>query len=343
MDAQAAKLIGLDWGTSALRCYRFADFGELLERRSFQLGVMQVTRTGVKADPAERDRSFEAALLEACGDWIEATPDAPLIACGMVGSNIGWSEIPYLKVPIDSDCFGAALGEIHTSSGKVIHVVPGLIELCALPNVMRGEETQVVGALSVASGRFPSGRRGDAEILIGLPGTHSKWVYVKESTIQHFDTFMTGELFRLLCEHSILGRGMDHTQKEPRYDAFDQGVRVTQESAGEGGLLSTIFSVRTLGLAGDLSPEQQPDYLSGLIIGHEVAALLKLRSTQRNVEQSRAQAILLAGESSLCARYARALASYDCEHVETAANATEWGLWGIAQQAALVPVNQKSV
>jgi 2-dehydro-3-deoxygalactonokinase len=336
MGTDRTKLIALDWGTSSLRCYRLADSAELLEARNLPLGVMRLRATGPATDAVPTSRQFEKALMQACGDWIDAPTTAPLVACGMIGSSLGWREITYLDVPVDSDRLAAGLGQVRTSWGKTIHIVPGLIERAALPNVMRGEETQVVGALNSCSHVAAREQRGGEEFLIGLPGTHSKWVDVEASIIEHFDTFMTGELYRLLCEHSILSRSMQPGKQDVDYSSFDRGLRVARESAADGAVLSTIFSVRTLGLTGALAPEQQSDYLSGLLIGHEIAAVLKLEASRRNAQHAAARPILLAGGSFLCARYARALGVYGCEDVEYVANATERGLWILAEKARLI-------
>src|SRR5262249_49070945 len=118
---------------------------------------------------------------------------------------------------------------------------------------------------------------GDApgEVWIGLPGTHAKWVRVRDRRIVQFRTFMTGEVFAALCEHTILGRTMRRAAT-PDLAAFDRGVAVARSGEARAGILSTMFSTRTLGLVGALAPEAQADYLSGLLIGHEIAALAEL-------------------------------------------------------------------
>ena len=144
---------------------------------------------------------------------------------------------------------------------------------------MRGEETQVLGILRH---RCPPSEAAKP-LLIGLPGSHSKWVRAVDGRIEHFDTFMTGEVFAALSSHTILGRTM---QRSDTFDgeAFDRGVAVSRSANGAAGPLSTIFSCRTLGLAGELSGTAQSDYLSGLLIGHEFVALAQLlRQTDANL------------------------------------------------------------
>lgn len=216
---------------------------------------------------------------------------------------------------------GQALHRVRSLRGVDVHIVPGVIEQVGLPNVMRGEETQVLGVLQGLG----------VDGLIGLPGSHSKWVEVVEGCITHFDTFMTGELFAVLSKHSILGRTQqpcEHFQAE----AFDRGVHVALSTDGERGVLSTLFSARTLGLTGALAPDQQPDYLSGLLIGHELAGL---------PGSAKHTPIVLVGAAPLCARYQRALALCGFAHVSLAQEATERGLWQLAVAAGLTqPVSE---
>ena len=266
---------------------------------------------------AEGEVGFERAFEQACGDWIRAASLAPIVACGMVGSAQGWREAAYLEVPRGLDDLGGTLTDVATASGAVLHIIPGLIERGPLPGVMRGEETQVAGV-----------SEGAADALICLPGTHSKWVRVQDRRIVHFDTFMTGEVFAALSAHTILGRTM-RPPGTPDLQAFDRGLQVARSPLGRAGVLSTIFSTRTLGLVGALAAEAQADYLSGLLVGHEIAALLALR-------EGRAEPILLAGDDDLCQRYRRALEAFDQAPAPIAAHATERGLWRVALSAGLV-------
>ena len=313
-----AQLIALDWGTSSLRAYKLGHLGQVLEQRSLSLGIMHL--------PDGND--FEAALAEACGDWLAANPEAALIACGMVGSAQGWLEAPYCEAPARLADIGAALCRLRTRSGRVLHIVPGVIQQGRLPNVMRGEETQVLGLL-----QGEAGSPQPAEQLIGLPGSHSKWVSVVEGAITHFDTFMTGELYAVACAHSILGRTQ---QRGGPFDeqAFDRGVAVAVSEEGAIGPLATLFSARTLGLTGQLGPGAQADYLSGLMIGHELRALAEVRRA-RHAERCDS-AVTLIGNDQLCARYQRALPTCGFSLRKVASQATETGLWALALAAGLI-------
>jgi 2-dehydro-3-deoxygalactonokinase len=322
-----AQLIALDWGTTSLRAYKLAAGGQVLAQRSLSFGIMQLPKTPRIINGRECTDGFELAFDEACGDWLDAQPDLPVIACGMVGSAQGWREAAYCETPANVANLGNSLKTVVSLRGTVVHIVPGVIQRSRLPNVMRGEETQVLGVLQ----NLPI--EAGADLLIGLPGSHSKWVDVVDGCITHFDTFMTGEVFAVLSEHSILGRTQ---QQGAAFDAqaFDRGVQIAQSVDGELGVLSTLFSARTLGLTGELSPTAQADYLSGLMIGHELAALASVQRRRRN--NPNLPSIILIGNAQLCARYSRALDACGFANVTQAEQATERGLWQLALAAGLI-------
>ncbi|QXE11094.1 MULTISPECIES: 2-dehydro-3-deoxygalactonokinase [Pseudomonas] len=322
-----AQLIALDWGTTSLRAYKLAAGAVVLEQRALSFGIMQLPKTPRVINGGECTDGFELAFEEACGDWLDAQPDLPVIACGMVGSAQGWREAAYCETPANVANLGNSLQTLVSLRGTRVHIVPGVIQRSRLPNVMRGEETQVLGVLQ----NLPAEAGGD--LLIGLPGSHSKWVEVIDGCITHFDTFMTGEVFAVLSEHSILGRTQ---QQGAAFDglAFDRGVQVALSADGELGVLSTLFSARTLGLTGELVPTAQADYLSGLMIGHELVALAAVQRRRRH--SVHLPAIILIGNAQLCARYGRALEACGFARVTLAEQATERGLWQLALAAGLL-------
>jgi 2-dehydro-3-deoxygalactonokinase len=244
----------------------------------------------------------------------------------MVGSAQGWREAVYQQTPASVAALSSALVTVRSLRGITVHIVPGVLQRSELPNVMRGEETQVLGILSC----LPAQASGKP-LLIGLPGSHSKWVRAVDGRIVHFDTFMTGEVYAALSSHTILGRTM---QRSDLFDAaaFDRGVAVSQSPEGAAGPLSTIFSCRTLGLTGALTGAAQPDYLSGLLIGHEVVALSRLLLQH----EMNLPAVILIGSGPLLERYQRALAANGFPQVTLAEQATERGLWQVAVQAGLI-------
>ena len=319
-----AALIALDWCTSSLRAYLFDAAGNVLATRASTAGIMNLPRSAEQG-------GFDAAFDDVCGAWFEQVPGVPVIAAGMVGSAQGWAEAPYVDAPANADALIAGIVRVKTACGATLHIVPGVLQRGELPNVMRGEETQIFGALGQSdqeTGTADSGRRA----LIGLPGTHAKWVVVQAGRIERFHTFMTGEVFAALREHTILGRTMV-TPDRPDAEAFLHGVNIAREK-GQAGVLATIFSARTLGLTGQLSSQQQPDYLSGLLIGHELAGLDTVLTQQQ--DSLAAQSLRLIGNEALCERYRLALAQFGCTRVELVKQATERGLWRVASQAGLV-------
>jgi 2-dehydro-3-deoxygalactonokinase len=310
-------LIALDWGTTSLRAYLLSEAGAVLESRESAAGIMKLPAGGF-------DRVFD----DTCGPWLALHPGLPVIAAGMVGSAQGWIEAPYVETPADAAALVAGIVEVKSAGGVAVHIVPGVLEPGKLPNVMRGEETQIVGALA-----------GDASLvadphgaLIGLPGTHAKWAFVLGGRIERFYTFMTGETFGVLRDHTILGRTMRATGR-PDSEAFIRGVD-TVKDAGHAGMLATIFSTRTLGLTGQLAPEQQEDYLSGLLIGHELRGLNEVLAREQTTLSG--NTLRLIGNGALCERYRAALARFGCHDAKTVAHATECGLFRIAAQAGLV-------
>ncbi len=327
-----AALIALDWGTSSLRAYRLDGMGRTLDTRHLPWGIMRLPQPLQDGAASTALSGFDLAFDQACGDWLRAEPSLPVIACGMVGSAQGWREAAYLDVPVDLARIGTLLTVVErTSAGPdatPLHIVPGLIQRHGLPNVMRGEETQVFGVMFDQAEK--SGANAADSVLIGLPGTHSKWVTARRGRVTHFDTFMTGEVYAALRGHTILGRTMSDA---PAADmaAFERGVKVAGAPAGRAGVLSTIFSTRALGLTGELAATSQADYLSGLLIGHEIAALAQMLH-----EQGERPRIVLCGDPALCQRYILAMQHYGLGTPEQARNATERGLWHLAVCAGLV-------
>jgi 2-dehydro-3-deoxygalactonokinase len=339
-----AALIALDWGTTSLRAYLLDTAGNVLDTRESTAGIMNLPRAAAQG-------GFDAAFDAVCGAWLDSAPDLPVIAAGMVGSAQGWLEAPYVDAPTNADALVAGIVRVETARGVLLHIVPGVLQRGELPNVMRGEETQIFGALgthaapeaatvtSTATTQASAGNAANGataqdapRALIGLPGTHAKWVVVRGDQIERFHTFMTGEIFAALRGHTILGRTMVSPDR-PDTEAFLRGVNIAREK-GQAGLLATVFSSRTLGLTGQLKSEQQPDYLSGLLIGHELAGLDAMLAQQQTGLAG--HALRLIGNEALCERYRLALTQFGCTQADLVKQATEHGLWRIAIQAGLV-------
>ena len=254
-------MIAIDWGTTSFRAYRLDRDGKVIDSRSSGKGIMAVP-------PGPQ------VLDEEIPDWLE---DGPIVMSGMVGSRQGWVEAPYVQCPAGYQEIAAALKPVTWGKRKA-WIVPGVAcrDAAGVPDVMRGEETQILGCA--------------VDGTICLPGTHSKWVEVHGGRIERFSTAMTGEAYAVLKQHSILGRMMEEGAADAA--AFAQGVR---RSGDEGGLLHHLFGVRTRALMGELTPAASASYLSGILVGHELRA-------------RPAREVLLLGAPALTALYAQAAA-----------------------------------
>ncbi len=302
-------LIALDWGTSSLRGFLVEARGSALDEITAPLGIMKVTNAG-----------FEAAFEQVCGPWFQAHGALPTLACGMIGARQGWVEAQYVPCPADGMSLAVKLTRFTTSRGRAFAIVPGLkVESASgVPDVMRGEETQIIGALQ---------HTGASEGLFVLPGTHSKWASVRGRRIEAFATFVTGEVFALLCEHSILGKPM--SSREDHEDAFAQGCQEAQRDASRAaGLLHQLFSARTLGLFNRVPAEGLYSYLSGLLIGAEIVGAKQLYPG--------AKAVTLIGEARLCSLYRRALTHAGIEAASAPQSVTLQGLVVLAREAGLL-------
>ena len=299
------QLIGLDWGTSSMRAYLLAQDGTCLDQASAALGILNIA-----------ERAFDAAYLRLCAGWQGEYGVLPVIASGMIGSRQGWLEAPYVPCPATPEQIAARLASLQASDGAHIHFVPGLSWRNAqgMPDVMRGEETQLLGAIDSA----------DAELWV-LPGTHSKWVRSAGGAIQSFATYMTGELYAVLRAHSILGRLMPaEAHADPA--AFERGVGCGLSADAD--LPRKLFSARTLGLFGEIPAEGLAEYLSGMLLGAEIRDALS--------QVHAAAAIGLIGEPALCERYRTALALAGARATTGYADAAARGLWRIALHAGLI-------
>lgn len=310
-----ARLVALDWGSTRLRGWLLGDGGAVLAERSSADGASQIGGGAA---------AFDAALQALAGDWLAGGPaqGLPALACGMVGSAHGWREAPYVPCPAALDHLHEHLARVTTSGGRTLHIVPGLLDAPdgGTPDVMRGEETQLVGLLAAHPALAASS-------TVLMPGTHSKWVQVVRGRVTGFRTRMTGEVYTLLRERSVLARLMPAPGADDWHaDAFDTGVDSARGGEGRD-LQGQLFAVRTLGLTGRLAPAALPDYLSGLLIGHELEAGLA----------TRAAALALVGEPALCRRYTQALRRFGVVPDCIAPNTAHAGLWHLSGQVRTNP------
>ena len=295
MNKPLRPLIAIDWGTSSLRGARFDAQGHKLDERPFARGILTV--------PAGE---FPSVLEQCFGDWLQDR-DALCLLSGMVGSRQGWQEAIYCPCPAGF----AELGEhlLWLQAGRMA-IVPGLSvqHSDGLPanfpiaqhDVMRGEEVQIFGALSLT---------GLQDATVVLPGTHSKWALVEGGRLMRFRSFMTGEVYALLSQQSILSRTLP--PDAPWHDnTFTQAVLLAQRTPS---VLSSIFATRTLALFDTLPAEQHPSFLSGLLIGEELRAMQIQNQGQ----------VLLVGNAQLTARYQSALQALGL-HTRCLGNDATW-------------------
>jgi len=266
--------IAVDWGTSRFRAYLVAADGSILERIATDDGMASV----VGGD-------FAGRLHDLCGPWQAGHPGLPVLMAGMVGSRNGWREVPYVPCPGGPDALAGGILRIENAAGVEVMIVPGMTAIeDGVMDVLRGEETQIVGA-------------GVDDGVVVLPGTHSKWAVVQGGRIVAFRTFMTGEVYGLLLNQSVLRLLADPAAGDQEDDrAFLEGI---QASRRPGGLLHNAFMARTGVLSGALRPSEVPAFLSGLLIGSEVAAARAFGPTD--------MPLLIIAEGPIADGYARAV------------------------------------
>jgi 2-dehydro-3-deoxygalactonokinase len=277
-----SRLLAVDWGSSTLRGALIEDDGRIADERSTAGGMLKV-------EAGAFDAAFEAEF----GDWMDV-PGTRCLMAGMVGSRQGWVEADYVACPCGVDDVVAHLRPVGPESSRKrrdIAIVPGA--RCVrddVPDVLRGEEVKVFGALDLL---------GVGDAVIVSPGTHSKWMTVEQGRLVGFSTAMSGEIYGLLRRHSILAKSLPDEDDEDALDgaAFDDGVRRALRSCS---LLQTAFGVRTLALFDQPPASARSSYLSGLVIGEE----LRCRPLA-GIEK-----VVLVGAPALTDRFARALA--DC-------------------------------
>ncbi|MCW1876855.1 2-dehydro-3-deoxygalactonokinase [Erwinia sp. INIA-01] len=261
-----SRYIAIDWGSTNLRAW-LCQNGTATQSRHSQQGITRLN-----------GQTPQAVLAELTHGWCDS--DTPIIMAGMVGSNVGWKEAPYLPLPVTLNGIGERLTHV---TGQV-WIVPGLsVNRSDNHNVIRGEETQLLGAYQLA----PSS-------LYVLPGTHSKWVQADSECINDFRTQMTGELHDVLLRHTLVGAGLPPQVIAPQ--AFSEGLT---HGLNDPAVLPMLFEVRAAYVLGALPREQVSEFLSGVLIGAEVAAMATLYSGQ--------QAMTLVAGANLAARYRQAL------------------------------------
>lgn len=294
-------MIAVDWGTSRLRAYRLDAAGEIVDRRRADIGALSCD--GRHAD----------VLAQTIAGW----SDTQIVLCGTIGTRGGWREAAYLPCPADATAIAAGLLHVDLTgtalAARDVRIVPGVIDRSQpIADFMRGEETQIVGLLPALQ---------EPAALVCLPGTHSKWVGLRDASIVSVRTSMTGETYSLFRTHSILARSMAADDEAFDAESFDAGLR---RSGDAGGLLHHVFGVRTESVLGRLAPQQAPSWLSGLLIGHELRAVLPLPAR-----------VHLVGGAHLASLYARALNALGVDVRIHPEHAAARGMYTLSRDARL--------
>lgn len=275
--SESVAWIAVDWGTSNLRSWTIDPAGNVLAARSSHKGMGKLKR-----------EEFAGALQELLADIPLAGPTDVLV-CGMAGARQGWLEAPYLEAP--TDLRSLVKGAVHPDSGSEnlkVSILPGVCQKIGGDNVMRGEETQLLGLAATLPGY--SG-------LVCMPGTHSKWAKLDGTRIEHFTTAMTGEMFEVLSTHSVLRHSLGGELDTPeRAEGFATGAKDGLEHPAD--LLGQLFRVRASALVSGRQPAWCAGYLSGLLIGTEIAA---------NRHQIGNEPVPLIGSHVLCVLYGQVL------------------------------------
>lgn len=286
--------IAVDWGSSNLRAWAMDDQGKVLASASSQRGMLSLSPT-----------EYEAELHQVIDGWLPATGQVPVLVCGMAGARQGWQEAAYLATPtrLDQLARGAVTPPLDDARLRVF-LLPGLSQSGAASHfdVMRGEETQLAGLLAKTEGF--SGR-------VCLPGTHAKWARLTDGTVTQFATYLTGELYQLLAQQSVLKHsvGQDDLLHEGCRQAFTRAVTATYQDPEH--FSQRLFGVRAQDLLDNTLPNGSARgailaaHLSGMAIGLELAGACQ--------DLTSGETVTLIGNEALCTRYALALDTLEIE------------------------------
>lgn len=245
----------VDWGTSSFRLWVVDAAGNILAERKSDEGMMRAGETGF------------ANVLESHLDALNAPANLPVVISGMAGARQGWKEATYLNLPASFTSLADAAIPVEHSS-RDVRILPGMAQNSAeAPNVMRGEETQLAGI-----------GESHADGLVCMPGTHCKWVKLQNGQVIGMSSFMTGEIFAVLSQHSILKHAVDvELQFDATHPAFQAAAKHALANPSQ--IMSMIFPVRAGQLLGFEQHEDGAPHLSGLLIGAEIAAARELYGT----------------------------------------------------------------
>jgi 2-dehydro-3-deoxygalactonokinase len=266
--------LAIEWTSADFHAFLLTESGTLLAQRQEARGVNQVA-----------NGAFETTLRETVGDW--AAEAHRIYLFGMITSRNGWIETPYAPVPASLTDVIAGTVVKHIDGLPPLFFLPGVSVRAPLPDMMRGEELKIFGAMGSSSG------------LVALPGAHTKWAFVNHGRIERFITYMSGEITALLRSKSLVSK-LIPAQSADSPEAFLRGIGLARDRSIGGHILRRIFSARSLALLDELPPEDIRDYLSGLMIGAEINEVIDEFGLPH-------RQVTLIGPPALCQRYSLAL------------------------------------
>ncbi|VXC61984.1 2-dehydro-3-deoxygalactonokinase [Massilia sp. 9I] len=278
--SHADSIVGINWGSTNFRAYLIGPDGTLRDEFSRPAGVANLDRAGM-----------EALMRELAQRWPRAVAgEGAVYAAGMVGSNIGWQEAPYVVAP--AGLAALAAGTVPVDIGGVaLRIVPGMTCTRAYdggPDILRGEEIELFGFAAMEPGWNG---------FVALPGTHTKWVRFADGQLQDFFTSMSGEMFDRLTSSGLLASIVEGEAQAG--DAFFEGVRLGGERAL--GLGTLLFGARARVIRGQLARSDAASFLRGLLIGAEIADALAIHPALAGAR------LPLIGSGPVCRLYAAAL------------------------------------
>jgi 2-dehydro-3-deoxygalactonokinase len=299
-----SNLIAIDWGTSSFRAYLIDAAGKVLQKSVAEKGILSV-----------ENGAFEHCLEMQLRKFPDISSETPIIAAGMITSRQGWCETPYICCPACAKNLAENLISFESAGFGTVWFVPGVNQFLPEPDIMRGEETQLAGIETIE------------EVIAIMPGTHSKWVEMKDQTISRFKTFMTGELFAIVMKHSILGSVSGTIWSDK---SFKRGVRKGFSFAETGGgLLSALFQVRVETILAQESETDSSSHVSGLLIGCEIAEAVG--SGFDTIQKK-----LIIGEARLAKIYRMALLECGLDAAVGPGDVSAHGLYRIARYKNLI-------
>lgn len=243
------NFVVIDWGSSNIRAFLYID-GKQVDVKKSHEGVTTV-----------RGKDCEGAFDRLTKEWFDKYGPLPVTMAGMVGSINGWTDAQYLDCPVDLSQISSNLTTVNHSKGYDIKIIPGI---CVRDpnnyNVIRGEETQLAGAMNKFSSK-----------VYLMPGTHCKWVRAEGKSVQSFRTAMTGELHAILMQYSLVGLGAG--EQEQDLETFKQGL---DRGYNENNIVPRLFEIRGANILGAIKPCHVGEFLSGMLIGAEIASMKKI-------------------------------------------------------------------